>query len=72
MSVAGKLARCARPGFTEEYTVSVDGVRQDFVVTQRPVGDGALRVELEVAGARAEALVNGARLVLEGSGRRIA
>ena len=72
VSVADKVARCARPGLTEEYSVSVDGVRQDFVLAQRPAGDGALRVELDVTGARAEALGNGARLVLDGSGRKIA
>ncbi len=72
VSVADKLARCVRPGLTEEYSVSVDGVRQDFVVEQRPAGDGALRVELDVTGAKAEARVNGARLVLDGSGRKIA
>ena len=64
-----KLARCLRPGLAEEYSVSVDGVRQDFVLMQRPDGIGALRVELDVIGAKAEALGNGARLVLAGSGR---
>jgi len=72
VTVADKLARWVRLGLTEEYSVSVDGVRQDFVVTQRPAGDGALRVELDVTGARAEALGNGARLVLNGSGRKLA
>jgi hypothetical protein len=72
VAVADKLARCVRPGLIEEYSVSVDGVRQDFVVAQRPAGDGPLRVELDVTGAKAEALVNGARLVLDGSGRKIA
>ena len=52
--------------------MSVDGVRQDFVVTQRPAGDGALRLELEVTGARTEALVDGVRLLLNGSGRKLA
>ena len=52
--------------------MSVDGVRQDFVVTEPPAGNGALRVELDVTGAKAEALMNGARLVLDGSGRKIA
>ena len=46
VSVADKVVRCARPGLTEEYSVSVDGVRQDFVVTQRPAGDAPLRLEL--------------------------
>ena len=35
-SGAASCARCARPGLVEEYSVSVDGVRQDFVVAQPP------------------------------------
>lgn len=72
VSVTENSARFIRPGLTEEYTVSVDGVRQDFIVEQRPDGDGELRVELEVTGAKAEPLLNGARLVLVGSGRKLA
>ncbi len=72
VTVADKLARREHSGLTEEYSVSVDGVRQDFVVAQRPDGLGALRVELDVTGARAEVLAKGARLVLNGSGRKIA
>src|SRR3989454_7898981 len=60
------------PGLTEEYTVSMDGVRQDFIIEQRPVGTGPLRVELDVAGAKVEPEAGGARLVLENSGRKIA
>ena len=37
-------ARFTRPGLLEEYSVSVDGVRQDFVVSQPPAGAGELRV----------------------------
>ena len=72
VQVADKLARFTRPGFTEEYSVSMDGVRQDFIIEQRPVGAGPLRVELEVEGAKVEPLVDSARLVLENSGRKIA
>jgi hypothetical protein len=72
VNVTDNAARFIRPGLTEEYSVSVDGVRQDFLIEQRPAGDGELRVELEVTGARAEPLVNGARLVLDGSGRKLA
>lgn len=36
IEVAGNLARFVRPGLLEEYSVSVDGVRQDFVVLERP------------------------------------
>ena len=69
---ADRLARFIRPGLTEEYSVSVDGVRKDFIVEQRPEGEGELRVELDVTSAKAEPLVNGARLVLDGSGRKLA
>ena len=51
-----QMARFTRPGLTEEYSVSVDGVRQDFVVAAPPGGTGDLRVELAVDGATVEAL----------------
>ncbi len=72
VEVKDSLARFIRLGVTEEYSVSMDGVRQDFIIAQRPAGEGALRVELDVAGARAEAAADGVRLVLDGSGRKIA
>src|SRR6185369_6611553 len=72
VAVVEKLARFVRPGLVEEYSVSVDGVRQDFIIEQRPAGAGKLRVELEVAGAKLEPVANGAQLVLENSGRTIA
>ena len=50
----------------------MDGVRQDFVLPQRPAGTGELRVELAVDGARAEAATDGAKLILDGNGRVIA
>ena len=72
VEVTDKLVRFTRPGVTEEYSVSVDGVRQDFVIPARPAGAGDLRVELALTGARAEGAAYGARLVLEGSGRALA
>ena len=51
--------------------MSVDGVRQDFVVAAPPAGAGDLRVELAVSGARAGLDAAVAQLVLEGSGRRL-
>ena len=41
-------------------------------MTEKPQGEGELRVGLAVAGARVEAMPGGARLVLEQSGREIA
>jgi hypothetical protein len=72
VSVEDKLVRFTRPGVTEEYSVSVDGVRQDFVIAERPAGTGDLRVELALTGARAEAAAYGAKVILEGSGRALA
>jgi hypothetical protein len=72
VSVADQVARLIRLGLVEEYSVSMDGVRQDFVVTEKPPGDEELQVRLEVTGARVEPLATGARLVLEGSGPKIA
>jgi hypothetical protein len=79
--VGGKLVRFTRPGLTEEYSVSVDGVRQDFVIESPPLNPqrstlnqsaGDVVVELALSGARAEAAAGGARLALDGSGRALA
>lgn len=72
VEVSSNVVRFIRDVLTEDYSVSVDGVQQDFIIEQRPAGDGKLRVELDVTGAKAAALVNGARLVLDGSGRKLA
>jgi hypothetical protein len=66
------LARYVRRGLVEEYSVSVDGVRQDLVVPKPPGGAELLRVDLAVNGTRAEVTANGARLVLNNSGRKLA
>lgn len=54
LEIEPNLIRFTRPGLLEEYSVSMDGVRQDFVFTQRASGAGELRMELEVTGAQAE------------------
>src|ERR1035441_8052577 len=81
VSAEDKLVRFTRPGLKEEYSVSVDGVRQDFIIESPPLNPqrstlnqsaGDLRVELALSGARAEAAAGGARLRLEGSGRALA
>jgi hypothetical protein len=72
VAIDGQTVRWRRPGLTEEYSVSLDGVRQDFIVAKRPAGVGPLCVELAVSGAQVEPLANGARLVLAGSGRKLA
>jgi hypothetical protein len=73
VSVEGQTVRFTRPGLTEEYTVSMDGVMQDFLVLEQPrETDAQLRVELAVTGALVEQTAYGAQLVLEQSGRKIA
>src|SRR5258707_410151 len=80
VSVDGQSVRFTRPGLIEECSVSMDGVRQDFVVMEpsrwtpkasMARDEGALRVELAVTGARVEQTAYGAQLVLEQSGRKI-
>jgi len=74
VSVGGQTVRLSRPGLTEEYSVSMDGVRQDFIVESAPPNPpaGELVVKLAVAGAQVEAAADGARLVLNNSRRKIA
>ncbi|HRJ11239.1 MAG TPA: hypothetical protein PLP58_21840 [Prosthecobacter sp.] len=71
---AGKDAAVwVRPGLVEEYRVSTDGVRQDFIVMQRPAGAGEeLAVDLEVTGARAETAAYGVKLTVSATGRELA
>jgi hypothetical protein len=70
--VTSQTVRFTRAGLIEEYSVSLDGVRQDFVVPERPAGDGQLKVQLAVSGARAVPATYGAQLVLQKSGRKLA
>jgi hypothetical protein len=72
VSVHDKVVQFVRPGLTEEYSVSVDGVRQDLVIAEPLAGAGELRVELALSGVRAEAAAYGARLIFDGSGRALA
>ncbi len=74
VSVCGQTVRFSRPGLLEEYSVSMDGVRQDFVVEYPPASPpgGELVVKLAVSGVQVEPVAGGARLVLENSGRKIA
>lgn len=84
VTVVGETVRFIRPGLVEEYTVSKDGVRQDFIVLEKPVSNSHsqtelershsddLQVELAVTGATVEQTPLGVELVLKQSGRKIA
>ena len=64
-------ASYVRKNLTEKYSVSVDGVRQDYVVSERPTGQGSLRVEMAISGARAKPASGGVNFTFEGSGRTV-
>ena len=51
VSVDGQLARITHPSLVEELTTSADGVRQDFVLPERPTGSGDLALDLAFDGA---------------------
>jgi len=66
------LVRFVRPGVVEEYSVSADGVRQDFLVQERPDGEGELLLSIALCGAEADATTEGISLKLDASGRELA
>jgi hypothetical protein len=72
VSSEGQTVRFIRPGLIEEYSASMDGVRQDFVALERPSGAGDLSLRLAVSGARVKSAALGVQLALENSGRKIA
>jgi len=72
LTVSGKLVSYVRPGLTEEYSVTIDGIRQDFLIADKPPGTGELTLELNTVGARVEPAQYGAVIVLQPSGRKIA
>ena len=43
ISLAGQVVRFTRPGLVEEYSVSMDGVRQDFIIEHPPLNLPVLR-----------------------------
>ncbi len=67
-----KLVRLERALLSEEYSVSTEGLRQDFLIHERPRGSGPLRLMLNIEGAACESIAEGVKLVLEGFGREIA
>jgi len=72
VEVSENVVSWVRPMIVEEYRVSMDGVRQDFVVRERPKADGEMSVALQLHGARAEAADYGAKLTVQATGRELA
>lgn len=72
VAVSHGLVQFVRRGLIEEYSVSLDGVRQDFVITEPLAGHGDLRLELLVEGARVESAIRHATLTFDKSRRKLA
>ena len=62
----------SRPVVVEEYSTGISGIRQDFVVRDRPGGEGPLILRLGIHGARAFSAPYGARLVMDHGAREMA
>ncbi|MEW6159676.1 MAG: choice-of-anchor D domain-containing protein, partial [Verrucomicrobiota bacterium] len=72
LEIRADLVRWIRPGVVEQFSVSMNGVRQDFLISERPPGLGALQLDIEIKGACLEGAMDGARFILNGTGRRLA
>ncbi len=66
------MARVIRPDLLEEYSVSGDGLRQDFIVEKRPEGDGLLELSLKLNGAVVRRDSAGLIISMLGSNREFA
>ena len=61
-----------RAGITEEYSVSIDGIRQDFILPNRLAGEGELTLVLAVQGASVTKVRNHITLLPDNSTRELA
>lgn len=72
VEVSENVVSWVRPMIVEEYRVGIEGVRQDFVLRERPQHDGELSLALKLRGASAEPANYGAKLTLQATGRELA
>ncbi len=72
VSVSNNIAQVIRPDFVEEYTVSGDGIRQDFIVSKKPEGNASLSLAIGLSGATAELSASGLKIRLIETGREFA
>ena len=71
ISLRDGLVFFSRKGITEEYSTSMDGVRQDFVLPEKPPGLGELELNLGLSGAAAKQAADGAMIILAESKREL-
>ncbi len=72
VKVSKDCVQIVRPNLVEEYTVSGDGIRQDFIVSKRPEGSGELVLAIGLGGATAELSSSGLKIRLSETGREFA
>lgn len=58
-------------GITERFTNTGGGIRQDFIVANRPDGKGDLHVQLQIENAQLKTKHNGVVVALNGSNREL-
>lgn len=71
VEVVGETAKWLRQEVVEEFSVSADGVRQDFIVHNRPDGEGELAIAVEVSGATLRSVDDGVLLIPSASSREL-
>ena len=54
----------------EHFTTSTDGIRQDFIIPKKPIGNEKLRLELVLKGAKVENETIGVKITMD-SGREM-
>ncbi|MCX6984909.1 MAG: hypothetical protein NT118_09205, partial [Lentisphaerae bacterium] len=72
VKVSNSCAQIIHPELAEEYTVSGDGIRQDFIVSKKPEGNGELVLAVGLGGATAELADYGLEIRLAETGREFA
>jgi hypothetical protein len=63
--VSEGVAQVQRQQMTEEISVSIAGIRQDFIIHQRPAGEGDLSVQLSLDGGVASLAQDGVIITMD-------
>jgi hypothetical protein len=72
VNVSKDCVQIIRTEMVEEYRVSGDGIRQDFIISKRPEIDGKLVLVVELNGATAGLSDKGIKILLTETGREFA
>ncbi len=72
VKVSNNCAQIVHPEIVEEFTVSGDGIRQDFIVTKKPEGNDELVLAIGLGSATAELSGSALKIRLTETGREFA